>query len=188
MKKFDKVRVWDLMAYGKIEQVLIFIDESDEYPFKTIFESDIEDYKKGDAVLFKSHKNAELIEEEFDVDEFLDDDKIGRNYNFLNFADKKFNCFESRKEWKQMHHKIKTLLRMEAWAKHYNEVDGFVADWENQQQDKWGIQQSYKITVERYNSLNTFIFQICVASKERAEQMLEKFKTDLEKIFNNKIK
>jgi hypothetical protein len=188
MKKFDKVRVWDTIKNPSFERVLIFIDESDEYPFKTIFESDIEDYTKGDAVLFQSHKNAELIEEEFNVDEYLSDDEIEINYNFLNFADKKFNYFESRKEWKRMRHKIKTLLRMEAWAKHYNEVDGFVANWSDENQRNWGVVfgNSNKFKVDCYYVNNIFIFQICVASKERANQMLEKFRTDLEKIFNNK--
>jgi hypothetical protein len=86
-----------------------------------------------------------------------------------------------------MHHKIGTLLRMEAWAKHYNEVDGFVADWSNSKQWKYGFTfYENELSIHLSTESNHFIFQICVASEKRAEQMLEKFRTDLEKIFNNK--
>jgi hypothetical protein len=66
-----------------------------------------------------------------------------------------------------------------------------VADWENQQQKKWGLECTYPFSnlsfyIDFYYTNNPFIFQIYVASEERAKQMKEKFKTDLEKIFINK--
>lgn len=43
-----------------------------------------------------------------------------------------------------------------------------------------------ELSFAKNNLGNYFMFQIFVASKERAEQMLNKFKDDLDKIFNNK--
>jgi hypothetical protein len=177
MKKFDKVRCWDINKECAEEMIFVCKLEDEEHPYKVIYECDLDAYKKGLARL-NNYKNAELIEEEFNVDGYVDVDNM--NFEFLDYIDNKDDYFK-------MSHKIKTILRMEAWAKHYNEVDGFVADFTDCNQEKWGIDiYNNLIKLTYYSKSNAFIFQICVASKERAKQMLEKFKDDLEKIFNNK--
>jgi hypothetical protein len=71
-------------------------------------------------------------------------------------------------------HIHKTMLLMRSWAKFHNDLDGFVADWGDKNQDKFGV--FCKKTDQKY------IFGIAVSSRVRAAQMFEEFIEDLEKI------
>jgi len=75
---------------------------------------------------------------------------------------------------KDEHHIVDTMILMRSWAKFHNELDGFVADWGDGNQEKFGV--FCKKTDQKY------IFGIAVSSRERAAQMFEEFIEDLEKI------
>ena len=75
-----------------------------------------------------------------------------------------------------------TMLLMRNWAAFHNQLDEFVADWTNERQSKYGIVPEFnKYKICQYSYVNSFIFQISVNSKERTEEMLTEFKSDLEK-------
>jgi hypothetical protein len=71
MKKFDKVRCWDDDKTSSQERLFVFKLEDDEFPYKVIAPDTVNAYKNGNISLV-SYKNAELIEEEFDVDGYVD--------------------------------------------------------------------------------------------------------------------
>lgn len=76
-----------------------------------------------------------------------------------------------------------TMMLMRSWAKFYNEVDGFKADWNASQQDKYMLRlEANKIYVVSYWTHNTGIFHVVLKSQKRAEEMLAEFKDDLEKL------
>lgn len=80
------------------------------------------------------------------------------------------------------HHIHNTMLLMRNWAAFHNQLDEFVADWTNERQSKYGIVPEFnKYKICQYSYVNSFIFQISVNSKERTEEMLTEFKSDLEK-------
>ena len=72
------------------------------------------------------------------------------------------------------YHIFETMVLMRSWAKFHNELDGFVPDWKDDNQYKFGVY--CKKTRQKY------IFGIAVSSEQRAEQMLAEFRDDLEKI------
>lgn len=92
--------------------------------------------------------------------------------------------FETKQEAEEeaLLHSIMMLMRN--WAKFHNKLDGFVPDFGNSIQDKYGLRFSNEIECypHPFQTINPFIFQISVSSKQRAEQMLNEFKEDLEKI------
>ncbi len=75
-----------------------------------------------------------------------------------------------------------TMILMRSWAKFYNEVDGFKADWTNDHNKYMLRLEANKIYVVSYWTHNTGIFHISVKTQKRAEKMLAEFKDDLEKL------
>jgi len=76
-----------------------------------------------------------------------------------------------------------TMMLMRNWAKFYNEVDNFKANWSSSNSDKSGIElNNNKIDCFTRANTNAFIFQISVATLERAKEMLAEFKDDLNRL------
>lgn len=74
--------------------------------------------------------------------------------------------------------------QMQKFCSYYNEKDGFVADWTEESQNKYGILISDKKPIIDFVwASNYFTFGLCVGSQERAEQMLKIFGADLEKYY-----
>lgn len=80
------------------------------------------------------------------------------------------------KKWKLEH-------AMKSWADFHNKLDGFVPDWNDKYQDKHGLVLcKNQIKKDYYIVCNYFIFQISVSSKQRAEEMYNEFKDELDDI------
>ena len=85
--------------------------------------------------------------------------------------------------------KMRLLGRMQSWANYHNELDGFVPDWSNDNIDypKYGIViESGKSYADVFFRANIFLFQIAVSSRERAREMHEYFKKDIQELINLK--
>lgn len=80
-------------------------------------------------------------------------------------------------------HIFRTMQLMRHWARFHNELDGFIPDWTNRNQIKWGLElESDILYVHNWFNRNVFIFGISVSSGDRAHQMLKEFGHDLLKI------
>lgn len=80
--------------------------------------------------------------------------------------------------------KAMLLIRMQSWADYHNKLDGFVVDWKDANQAKWGIRIIAKIAqTDWFTESNNFIFQICV-SDSRAQQMLDYFRKDIQSLID----
>lgn len=82
---------------------------------------------------------------------------------------------------------LNLMTEIRNWARHYNKVDDFDPTTNNGEK-KWGLViegasfTSVKIVVDYYFNPYRLLFYAPVSSPERAKQMLEEFKEDLEKI------
>ena len=85
--------------------------------------------------------------------------------------------------------KVNLLIEMENWAYANNfQEDGklWVADWSDENQDKWGIEFLNGFDVCEYITCNALIFGIAVKDEETAKRMLEYFKDSLS-VYNKQI-
>ena len=75
--------------------------------------------------------------------------------------------------------KIALLCDMTEWARVHNE--GWVADWDDEDQKKWGItfDDGDKIGINYFWISNQFIFQIVLKSRELAKEFYEEFRDRL---------
>ena len=75
------------------------------------------------------------------------------------------------------------MILMRNWVKFHNELDEFKPDWNNGTQNKYVIelaQNSIKTAI-RLN-YNTGLFNIAVSSRQRANELLAEFKTEIEEV------
>lgn len=81
--------------------------------------------------------------------------------------------------------KEKVLLMQEMYAFTHVRNEGWMPDWEERRQEKYGILlDSYKVQVEYFSKLNQLVFGIAVKNREIAEEMLEIFGERIEKFYN----
>ena len=81
------------------------------------------------------------------------------------------------------HKKAKLLIRMQSWADYHNKEDGFVADWNDGEANKFGLDiQSGEIIRSRSRNINSFLFQIYVGSTDRCTQLHDYFKSDIQEL------
>lgn len=74
--------------------------------------------------------------------------------------------------------KIALLCDMEEWARVHN--DGWVADWNDGDQEKFGVgYDGYEFGVDTCVLQNSFIFQIALKNKRTAEKFYDEFKDRL---------
>lgn len=113
------------------------------------------------------------------LDEFCEEVKEDWRCPNFTLAGHIDNCI-----WK----KAKLMIRMQSWADFHNNLDGFVADWKYGYQQKWGIRLIKDVPVISYNGGNNeLLFQISLGSKERAEQMNEYFKAEIQELIQLKM-
>lgn len=110
-------------------------------------------------------------------------------------------CEEVKEEWQEpnmytwgkdiaggVNKKIKLLVRMQSWADFHNKVDGYVADWANDCQAKWGVVVGKDAPCVDYAShRNPLLFQISVGSRERAIEMHDYFKAEIDELIQLKM-
>lgn len=89
------------------------------------------------------------------------------------------NQYEKKSDAEIFAKKADLFNRMNLFALIHNE--GWVADWRDTNQMKWGL-RSLRYGVDPYcnDRYNCFLFGITVKSKEIARAMLEEFKDELE--------
>lgn len=81
--------------------------------------------------------------------------------------------------------KEKMLLMQEMYAFAHVRNEGWLPDWENGKQLKYGItRERYRLEVGCYRGVNLVVFGIVVKSEEIAEEMLEIFGERIEKFYN----
>jgi len=84
--------------------------------------------------------------------------------------------------------KARLLIRMQSWADFYNKVDGFVPDFGDGDQDKYGIElQDKEAELEFHQTCNAYLFQIALVSVERAAQMRDYFKSDIQSLIDQNL-
>lgn len=81
--------------------------------------------------------------------------------------------------------KAMLLIRMQSWADYHNKLDGFVVDWSDRSRYKWGVKIIYReLTKQAFSQSNPFLFQISVSSEDRAKQMLDYFRKDIQALID----
>ena len=81
--------------------------------------------------------------------------------------------------------KILLLIRMQSWADYHNKMDGFVADWGNDMQKKYGVVIEDRITsIQPRQTYNGYLFQICVGTESRAAIMHGYFHKDIQSLID----
>lgn len=79
----------------------------------------------------------------------------------------------------------KALLMADMMHFAYVRNEGWVPDWGDDDESKWGIAiYENKCLIENFYDVNYFIFGIAVKSKEIAKEMLEEFGKRIEEIYN----
>ena len=93
------------------------------------------------------------------------------------------HAFKTLEQAELIKEKILLMQEMHAFAHVRN--DGWVADWENASQKKWGI-IIHKCThvTDIYPEFNALIFGIVVKSEEIAKEMLDIFGDRIKKFYN----
>ena len=103
------------------------------------------------------------------------------------FINKKGNwrLVEVPDSWQALYEE-KALLMADMMHFAYARNEGWVPDWEDDEQEKYGLTSDsyYKIYVCSYFGCNHFPFGIAVKSEEIAEEMLEEFGKRIEEIYN----
>ena len=81
--------------------------------------------------------------------------------------------------------KAMLLIRMQSWADYHNKMDGFVADWGNDMQKKYGVVIEDRITsIQPRQTYNGYLFQICVGTESRAAIMHGYFHKDIQSLID----
>ena len=81
--------------------------------------------------------------------------------------------------------KAMLLIRMQSWADYHNKMDGFVADWGNDMQKKYGVVIEDRITsIQPRQTYNGYLFQICVGTESRAAIMHGYFRKDIQSLID----
>ena len=81
--------------------------------------------------------------------------------------------------------KSRLLIRMQSWADYHNKMDGFVADWGNDMQKKYGVVIEDRITsIQPRQTYNGYLFQICVGTESRAAIMHGYFHKDIQSLID----
>lgn len=94
--------------------------------------------------------------------------------------------YKTKKEAENEAFLLNTIVAMRNWAKFHNEIDKFVADWDNG--ENWGVEvYGNEINIDYYSDSRAHLFQIVVSSKERAEEMSAEFKDDIQKLIDLKL-
>lgn len=142
--------------------------------YKKVAETLIRENVTGDVIIFENSPAYNLFKDKGVLDEF---------------------CDEVKEEWKDplltiksptwMTDKILLLIRMQSWADYHNKLDGFVVDWGVPEQSKYGIEIRDKgLKIDDHQSHNFYIFQISVSSEDRAKQMLDYFRKDIQSLID----
>ena len=81
--------------------------------------------------------------------------------------------------------KAMLLIRMQSWADYHNKLDGFVADWGNDMQKKYGVVIEDRITsIQPRQTYNGYLFQICVGTQSRSAIMHGYFQKDIQSLID----
>jgi hypothetical protein len=83
------------------------------------------------------------------------------------------HAFHTQEEAELCEDKFTLMVELHNFCRVKNE--GWVADWENGDAQKWGVIFSRNLEVEDYWSINGFLGGFSVKSKEIAEEMLAEF-------------
>lgn len=93
--------------------------------------------------------------------------------------------FKTKEQAEQHAKRLNLYTEMQVFANFRN--GDWVADWNNEEQNKYGIViYESLLSIEDMNSYCAFIFQISVKSEKIAEEMLEEFGERIEECFNLK--
>jgi hypothetical protein len=94
-----------------------------------------------------------------------------------------FNSFNTKEEAQTERNYTLASRRVRAWAKAVN--GDWKADWENEDEEKWGIMiRSKSFKIGWLLKTNCFIHQICFPTEELATKFLELFRPELEILSN----
>lgn len=99
--------------------------------------------------------------------------------------DLKINGLTCSNKYRKAH----LMIRMQDWAGFHNKLDGFVADWANDEDIKYGlcIYRGRCCGISNMRDENYFLFQIWVRSEERAKQMFDHFRAQIEELMQLKM-
>ena len=93
--------------------------------------------------------------------------------------------FETRQQAQLLADKCNLMIEMHNYA--YAVNDGWIPDWNNNSQYKYGTHSDYTGKIHsnnQRNTINDFLFGIVVNSHELAKEMLQEFGARLEKLYN----
>ena len=100
--------------------------------------------------------------------------KVEIDWRYEKFTDEeKFNLY----------HKTMLMYDMYRWVKHYNQIDNFVPDWDNNKQEKHGLITHKEVMPAWASTGKNLVFGLTVKSRERAEQMLKEFGERIKKYY-----
>lgn len=88
--------------------------------------------------------------------------------------------FESKIEAENEAKIFNLFMVMRNWVNFHNKIDGFIPDWDNPNQRKYGLSvgDGAITTTSRYLDMELF-FHIAVASDQRARELRDEFKQDI---------
>ena len=93
------------------------------------------------------------------------------------------HAFRTEEQAELIKEKMLLMQEMHAFAHVRNE--GWMPDWEDEGQERYGIlQKGDEIKVDWVTYVNSFVFGVAVKSEEIAEEMLEIFGERIEKFYN----
>jgi hypothetical protein len=83
----------------------------------------------------------------------------------------------------KLNEKIHLLMEMNVFCEHYNSLDGFIPNWNDPNQEKFGIShfgslanEEYKpYDIEKLCCVNKFVFGLCVSNENTAKHLLSEF-------------
>ena len=85
--------------------------------------------------------------------------------------------------WEELYEE-KALLMADMMHFAYVRNEGWMPDWRDEKQGKYGIIQRDERKVDFFDYINPFVFGVVVKSKAIAEEMLEIFGERIEKVYN----
>ena len=107
-----------------------------------------------------------------------------------NYPDDKFNSiflglnFKTKEQAEHMAEYLQLAMEIKAHCDYLNELDGFVADWGDVEQVKFGLGMNCKLIGATYTKDgNLFLFNQYVSSEQRAKELLSIYKERIEKHF-----
>lgn len=127
---------------------------------------------------YKKQHHAIYLTGGFFDSEFLRFEETIRKYNSI-------STFMTEEQAEQHAKKLNLYTEMQVFANFRN--GDWVADWSDENQEKYGIDiHKCEFRLDYYKSLSSFIFNVAVKNKKIAQEMLEEFGDRIKECFNLK--